>query len=414
MTLPMASSRIKLLHLADVHIGIENYGRLDPRVGLNSRVVDFVQRLDEAVDYALKRQVDLVIFAGDAYKTRNPSATIQREFAKRIMRLSEADIPVVLLVGNHDRPNAVRRANSIDIFDTLQVKNVVVANSEKLHTIVSRGGVPIQVATIPYRSRSHFLSNDQHKNLTFEEIETASRQAISQNIRALAAQVNPDRPAVLAAHLSVAEAKQGSEQHVMIGQDVVVLKSIVADPAFDYVALGHIHKHQDLNQGQQPPVVYAGSLERIDFGEENEKKGFVIAEIERGHASYEFIPVQARRFVTISIDANVADPMALILHEIERHEIADAVVRVLISADEEAEHLIDEREIRRALGDAHYVSAIRKEVERRHRHRLGDRAPEELTPPEALRGYLEAKGTPQDRIDSLLECAQGIFDESAG
>ena len=410
----MGSPRIRLLHLADVHIGIENYGRLDARVGLNSRVVDFVRRLDEVVEHALNEDIDLVIFAGDAYKTRNPSATIQREFASRIMRLSQADVPVVLLVGNHDRPNAARRANSIDIFGTLQVKNVIVANTERIHTIATKRGIPVQIATIPYRSRSHFLSSDRHKNLTLEEIETVSRKAISQNIRALAAQLNPELPAILTAHLSVSEAKQGSEQHVMIGQDVVVLKSVVADPAFDYVALGHIHKHQDLSEGRQPPAVYAGSLERIDFGEENEKKGFVVAEIERGHASYEFVPVKARRFTTIRIDADVADPMALILHEIERHEVSDAVVRVLITTSEETEHSIDEREIRRALQDAHYVSAIRKDVQRRYRHRLGERSPEELTPPEALRRYLEAKDTPADRIETLLEHARGIFEGDAG
>jgi exonuclease SbcD len=108
----------------------------------------------------------------------------------------------------------------------------------------------------------------------------------------------------------------------MIGRDVVVLKSLLADPAWDYVALGHIHKHQELNQGQRPPIVYPGSLERIDFGEEGERKGFVMVQLERGRADWEFIPVNARRFLTIRLDVTQSDdPMTDILDELEQHRV---------------------------------------------------------------------------------------------
>ena len=80
---------IRIMHLADVHIGMENYGRLDPATGLNGRVMDFLRRLSEAVEYALDNEVDLVLFAGDAYKTRDPNSTYRREFARRIKRLAD-------------------------------------------------------------------------------------------------------------------------------------------------------------------------------------------------------------------------------------------------------------------------------------------------------------------------------------
>ena len=60
----------------------------------------------------------------------------------------------------------------------------------------------------------------------------------------------------------------------MLGSDHVLLRSSVALPQFDYVALGHIHKHQVI--GQNPHVVYSGSIQRIDFGEENDEKGFCV------------------------------------------------------------------------------------------------------------------------------------------
>src|SRR5574341_929045 len=114
-----------MLHFADVHMGMENYGKTHPGTGLSSRVMDFLRRMDEMVDYARRNDVDLTVFAGDAFKTRNPNPTFQREFAHRILDLSELG-PVVLLVGNHDLPTNAKRATSIEIYETLRVPNVYV------------------------------------------------------------------------------------------------------------------------------------------------------------------------------------------------------------------------------------------------------------------------------------------------
>ena len=113
---------MKILHFADLHLGVENYGHIDPTTGLSSRFHDFLSALDQIVDYALENKVDLVLFCGDAYKSREPSQTQQREFARRINRLSSNGIPIFLLVGNHDLPNAISKATTTEIFDTLAIK----------------------------------------------------------------------------------------------------------------------------------------------------------------------------------------------------------------------------------------------------------------------------------------------------
>ncbi len=68
---------IRMLHFADVHIGMENYGRTDPETGLSTRVVDFLRRMDEMIDYAQQHSVDLIVFAGDAFKNRTPNPTFE-------------------------------------------------------------------------------------------------------------------------------------------------------------------------------------------------------------------------------------------------------------------------------------------------------------------------------------------------
>src|SRR5260221_7309908 len=146
---------IRMLHFADVHIGMENYGRTEPNTGLSTRVVDFLKRMDEMIDYAKSNGVDVVVFAGDAFKNRQPNPTFQREFAWRIRDLCET-CPTVLLVGNHDLPTTLSRASSIEIYDTLAVPNVLVADKYDVYPIETKSG-PLQIATAPYPTRARLL-----------------------------------------------------------------------------------------------------------------------------------------------------------------------------------------------------------------------------------------------------------------
>ncbi len=402
-------TRIRLLHFADLHIGMENYGRLDPATGINGRVLDFLHRFDELIDYGLEHGVDLVIFAGDAYKRRDPNPTYQRAFARRVKRLTDAGVPVVLLVGNHDLPTMAQRASSVDIFRTLDVPNVVVGRDERVHRVETSRG-PVQVVTVPYPVRQRLLVHDEYRGLSIEQLDEALQRIVTGNVRALAAQLDPDVPAVLAAHLTVSGATFGSERSVMIGRDAVILKSALTDPAWDYVALGHIHKHQSLNDGGYPPVVYAGSLERIDFGEEGQPKGFCWVELARGETTWKFVEVDARPFVTVRADVREAlNPLITLQQAVTTHDLQDAVVRLILHLRADQEPLVRDRDIRARLSDAYFIAGINREVEREARVRLGSLAPEEMTDHELLAKYLEVKNTGPERAKVLLEHAEAIF-----
>jgi exonuclease SbcD len=406
-------TKIRLLHFADLHVGMENYGRLDPTTGVNGRVLDFLHRFDEMIDYGLEREVDLVIFAGDVFKARNPTPTYQRAFARRVKRLADAGVPVVLLVGNHDLPTMVQRASSVDIFRTLDVPNVFVGRAEDVHHIETRHG-PVQVATVPYPVRQRLLAHDEYRGLSIERLDEALRDIVTDNIGALATKLDPDIPAVLTAHLSISGATFGSERSVMIGRDAVVLKSALADPAWDYVALGHIHRHQSLNDGGYPPVVYAGSLERIDFGEEGQPKGFCWVELARGDTTWEFVEVHARPFVTVRADVRQAlNPLMALQQAVTTHNLNDAVVRLILRMRADQEPLVRDRDVRALLSDAYFVGGINREVEREARVRLGELAPEEMTDRELLAKYLETRNTDPERARVLLEHAETIFAEDS-
>lgn len=411
------SEPIRVLHFADVHIGMESYGRVDPETGLNSRVRDFLRRMDEMIDFARENDVDLAIFAGDAFKTRSPSPTFQREFAWRVRDLIQL-CPLVMLVGNHDMPPTELKASSIEIYDTLAVPNVWVADTYATRIIETKRGA-VAIASAPYPLRARLLEKVDTAGKTISEVDELLQRALMEEIETLAENVDAfDGPRLLTGHFTVAGAKFGSERNIMLGRDIEVLPSVVADPRWDYVALGHIHKHQNLTAGREgvPPVVYSGSIERIDFGEEGDPKGFCWVELARGATKWAFHPLNARPFVTLKLDLRRSEePTAEMLAHVERHNVVDAVVRVEVALTPQSEARFDERAVRNALREAgaNFVAAIRKDVEQPERARLGG-SPEGMTDMELLERYLISKQVPEERRARLMAMAAPIFEKHSG
>ena len=407
---------IRVLHFADVHIGMENYGKTDPNSGVSSRVVDFLHRMDDMIEFAGDGEVDLVIFAGDAFKTRSPNPTYQREFAHRIRDLSRI-APTVLLVGNHDLPINAVKAAAIEIYATLDVPNVWVAQDYDVKRIATKRG-DVAVAAAPYPIRARIMADVRTAGMTIAEQDAELQRTLHQLLEDLSQKADDlaggDAPRVLTGHFTVAGAVWGSERSVMLGRDVQVDLGALADPRWDYVALGHIHKHQNLtrNRSDAPPVVYSGSLERIDFGEEGDTKGFCWVELARGQTNWRFIKLDARPMLTLRVDCRQAShPTQKVLDAMKRHRLLDAVVRLVVQLTPETETLLKDAVIVEQMKRAgvFHIAGIRKEVERQDRSRL-DVSPEGLTPLELLDRYFKSRDIESARRQELLERAKDIIE----
>ena len=413
---------MRILHCSDLHIGVENYGRIDPATGLSTRLGDFLASLDEVLEYALTQSVDLVLLAGDVYKGRDPSQTHQREFAKRLNRLASAGIPTFLLVGNHDLPNAVSRATAVDIFPTLEVPHVYIGDSLQTYNIPTPAG-PLQILAVPWPRRGRILSREDSRGLSIEEIRQEIEARMTAAIEERAHHLNPEVPAILTGHVTINGATVGTERSMMLGQDHVLLASAVQRPQLDYVALGHIHKHQVLRQ-ESPMVVYSGSLQRVDFSEEGDNKGFCVIDLDpsapQGQrlANFQFQPVKARPFVTIDVKLEPADtdPTDTVARAIARKDVTDAVVRVRLTLPAELGPHLREPDLRQALGDAHFIAAISREIEGSRRTRLEAGASEGLQPMQALALYLKSRDIEAERQEKILRYAAELVqaEEDAG
>lgn len=407
---------IRLLHFADLHIGVENYGGIDPSSGISSRALDFIHRLDEIVAYATDNDVDLIICAGDIFHSRRPTPTYQREFAWRLLDMARL-CPVVLLEGNHDMPTMLKKATSIEIFDTLAVTNVTVGNAYKVHQIETKRG-PVQVATAPYPHKARLLEDESTAGMSIAEVDAHLQEQVGLIIDDMVQEVvQSDAPRVLTGHFSVSGAMLGSERGIMLGRDAVVQPGALSNPAWDYVALGHIHQHQNLTEDRpgSPPVVYAGSLERVDFGEEKNKKGFCWVELERGATDWQFVEVDARPFQTVRVDVRESiEPTPKVIEAIQAADLEGKVARLIIQTTPANEPLLHMRDIRSALRSAaHHIASIQNQVERPQRTLWqGEASPEALNPIQLLEHYLTTQETPEERKRILLEHAKRLFTSS--
>jgi len=407
---------MKIVHFSDVHLGMENYAVTDAKTGISSRFLDFLKSLDFIVNYALypKNKINLVLFTGDAYKTRDPSPTYMRAFAERIKKMADK-LPVVLLVGNHDLPNTSGKANTLDIFSALAVPGIYVAKKPEIIKI-SAGDDVLQIAALPWMNKVDLLGDTKDK--TIEETNKLITQKLGQEISKLSAKIDPKKPSILAAHYSVTGAYYGSEQGVMIGRDMAIDVKDLKNNKFDYIALGHLHKHQILFKN--PLAIYPGSIERIDFGEEKDKKGFIelsIIKENRGRfkTSHKFIETPARKFMTLEISmGDIDDPTKKVISEINKKNIKDAVVKVNIKISQDKLEELEQSKIQKVLSSAHFVAGTNIDITDMLKTETVTFYKEDYSWRDLLSEYLKKENISKSRGKKLIQAAEELVNELEG
>jgi exonuclease SbcD len=405
---------LTILHFADAHIDMANKGRHDPVSGLPVRVQDFLKSLDTIVNTAIAEKVDLVLFAGDAYKDRNPAPTFQREWGKRVMRLSRAGIPTLLLIGNHDTSPTLGRAHTLDPFSTLEVPNVLVLDRPAFYKPADLWDLPLQVIALPWISRAGLMASQEISAVNLGEVNEAIEERLTAIVKNSLDEADPNLPVVLTAHASVQGATYGCERTVMLGSDLVLPGSLVRDPRLDYVALGHIHKSQNLNEHAHPPVIYPGSIERVDFGEAADDKFFVIAHLEHGHTEVEWRKLKdIRPFVDRSLRLKNPEEVT---HQLQKSlppasKLEGAIVRLVLEYPPEWETLIDEVALREYTSGAFEFQLIRRPMQEARARLAQDETIESLTPLELLDRFLRLSHVDPSERDDLQKLAQAVMEE---
>lgn len=363
---------IKFFHTADIHFGVENYGRIDPKTGIHTRLLDFKKSLETCVDMAVEENVDFFLFSGDAYKTAHPTPTQQKLLMQVLMKLYKANIPVIIIVGNHDHPLSFGKANALDVFSQLPIDGFHVISKPELLKLNTKSGI-VQIVGIPWPTRNVAHAKDENKYKSSTEITRHISIKVNEIIASLANEIDPNKPAVLAGHLTVSNGIfSGSEKCAIFGTDPLFLPSQLALPMFDYVALGHLHRYQNLNPNGYPAIVYSGSIDRVDFGERKETKGFCRVFIDTNcppkegdkhlyntKGWHEFVPLVTRPFIQIEVELEEGkDHTQQIINEIKKYQIKDSIIKIIYKVPAGSLDKVDLSAVSRACMEAMYIVNI--------------------------------------------------------
>jgi exonuclease SbcD len=271
--------------------------------------------------------------------------------------------------------------------------------------------------TLPWISRSGLVAHlgiqsgaPQKAGQVYEQLEASLTELINEWFE----RIDPSLPLIFTAHASVQGAKFGAERTVMLGNDMVLPGSLVRDPRLDYVALGHIHKPQNLNEGAHPPVIYPGSIERVDFGEAADDKFFVIARVERGKTEVEWRQLSGiRPFIDRSLVLESKEDIDQRLRGAlpPKDQLVDAIVRLTIEYPRDWEPLIDDAALRDYAQDAfEFHLAKRPQIEARVRL-PEDQSLSSLSPLELLGKYWQASHNEAGDLEALNRLAGEVIEE---
>ncbi len=377
---------------ADVHFGHSDHlGRINPETGLHTRLEDFLRNFDIIVDYVLDatNKIDLLVIAGDIYKTRNPTNTQQAHFAKRLCKLSDAGQRVLISTGNHDILAGEGQSHSIGVIKELNLPHINIVDEP---SIQEYSGVKIGVMPYIYKQKLSVKTHTEALQYYTEEVGSLKSQGAT----------------ILIGHQSIEGAVLPSGAVDAESMAEIVLPQSLFK-GFDFAAFGHIHEHQIVCK--DPLVVYTGPLDRIDFSQADKPIGFVTYDTESKSCKFGELPAVDLYHIKVdltNIDITKEDPAQKIIDAINMKRLPNAIARLTYKIKETHLDLLDKGKVQRALDKAKFCAGVKSEIVREHVSR-NEEINESISSVDALKKYVESREEIKDIADLVLEKGMEII-----
>ncbi len=252
---------MRLLHTADLHIGkiVNDFSMLE-----DQRFI-----LKQIADIAEERAVDALLLAGDIYDRAIPSGEAVLLLDEFLTQITKAGIKVYMISGNHDS------AERISFGEVMLAKEGIGIGG------IYKGALPIfsheeEWGTVDIVLLPFMKPAQADASTSMELVQKVLGEYWKQEKRE-----QQQKKRVLVTHYFVTDAGKepelsDSETTVHIGGLDQVEAALFA--GFDYVALGHIHKPQQIGD---KPIYYAGTPLKYSFGEVNQTKSVTVIEIDQ-------------------------------------------------------------------------------------------------------------------------------------
>ena len=275
---------MKILHTADWHLG-DRFGRID-------RTGDLRAAVERVAGCCQREAVDVLVVAGDLFselaRPEGLRETIQH-WQDVFREFLESGGTILTLTGNHDNEGFCQTLVSAMSLAAPAVGRMgetvppgrlyLAAEPTYLRLRDRHEGFEVQFVLMPYPTPSHYFKGEgMPKYGSPQEKTNLLVQAWADALRDIRAheRYDLDAPSVLAAHVHLHGSNYGPSLFRLTSDEDVIVEGAELPDQFDYVALGHIHKPQEINA---PHVRYCGSIERMDLGEKDDAKRVVLVEI---------------------------------------------------------------------------------------------------------------------------------------
>lgn len=290
---------MRIVHISDTHLGYQAYRAIDKKLSINQREADVGRAFSQAVDKILKIKPDCVLHTGDLFDSVRPSNRALHFAIGELLRLSQANIPVVIISGNHSLPR-MRDTGSVFQLFTLPAFPHLYPVFKSRYEVVNIGGLAIHA--IP----QCLTKEDFDKQLEMIKLNKKAKYNALMLHAAIAG----------IPEFSMGEFNEQEVPDSYLKED------------FDYIALGHYHKHTQVAEN----AFYVGSTERFSFNEVGQEKGFL--EINLKKAKTTFHPLKIRPMIdlpTINAQGKEAEWVMKELEKIiAKNPISDKIVRLTV------------------------------------------------------------------------------------
>ena len=266
---------------------------------------DFLKCFEEMVDYAKREKPDLMLMGGDLFDIMRPGNRMRAAAMKDFRALHEAGVKVFAVSGHHDTPRSTEEGTS---------PLAVYGNSGFIHYFANPTSP--ETVTLDYRGFLVTVTGVGHNPL--HELGNDPMDSVPKDLKG---DFN-----IVIAHAPV----QGFAGWT--GDEPIIRPSSIPSQV-NLLAVGHFHNHQEKRSGRTE-IIYPGSTERVDAGEEeDDKKGFVWVEFSKdGSISDDFIPTSARNYNTIRVQfPNIPKPLEPLKAEVAKSFDPQVILRVKLT-----------------------------------------------------------------------------------
>jgi DNA repair exonuclease SbcCD nuclease subunit len=234
---------MKLIHIADTHLGLAAFSRLDPESGMNLREKQIYDNFLSAIDVIINQKPDVLVHAGDIFDTVKPKTKAYTTVLEALERLSQAGIPLVIIAGNHSMTKTRYTTSPYEVL-TYHPSEITAAYKFRYEKV--------EIGDTLFHLIPNMLRVEDYRT-AFEEIELSRKHNNVLVTHGLATAIKDKRLATVAEH---------------------ELDSTILSENFDYIALGHYHRQCQITDN----AWYSGSTEYLTYGEIKDEKGGLIVD----------------------------------------------------------------------------------------------------------------------------------------